>query len=146
MFKRFFPMLAALALSLSATQASAFWNTPSFDKKEVSAAYRIEAKGSDIRVYEWTPTGNSNYVCVAVFASTPTGQSCLPKTDMAVDTDEGPLRLERIAPENAYKVEALGWDVRVYEWPLQSDPGIICSASFANAGPNGVTCYPKELR
>jgi hypothetical protein len=135
-------LLSAFAAMTISAPAHAFWNTPDFDKKDPSASYYIETKGSDIRVYEWVSAVNPNVICVGVFASMPVGQDCMEKTSQFINGFD--TNRERVAPNNAFKVETRGFNVRVYEWTLQSDPGYSCSASFADAGVNGVACFATE--
>jgi hypothetical protein len=43
---------------------------------------------------------------------------------------------------NAFKVEAYGFDFRVYEWASPTNPDITCSASFTDSGAIGYQCFP----
>lgn len=44
------------------------------------AKYRVETKGLDVRVYEWTPAGSPDTVCIMAFGQThPVGLQCVPK-------------------------------------------------------------------
>jgi hypothetical protein len=43
---------------------------------------------------------------------------------------------------NAFKVEAYGFDFRVYEWVSPTNPNITCSAGFIESGPIGYQCFP----
>lgn len=40
-----------------------------------------------------------------------------------------------------FKVEAYGWDLRVYEWQSKSDPLMACSAVYTDGGPAGYQCW-----
>ena len=41
----------------------------------------------------------------------------------------------------AYKVEAYGFDFRVYEWRSTESPNTICTASFTDTGAIGMQCF-----
>jgi hypothetical protein len=40
----------------------------------------------------------------------------------------------------AYKVEAYGFDFRVYEWRSTTDPSILCTAGFTDSAAIGLQC------
>jgi hypothetical protein len=42
---------------------------------------------------------------------------------------------------NAYKVEAYGFDFRVYEWRSTENPNVVCTASFTDEGAIGMQCF-----
>jgi hypothetical protein len=42
---------------------------------------------------------------------------------------------------NAYKVEAYGFDFRVYEWRSTENPDTVCTASFTDSGAIGMQCF-----
>jgi len=73
--------LLALPLWLTATHPSSAFALANIGLEEVqSDAYRVTAKGSDFRVYEWTPMARPDVVCMAVFSQKGTvGVTCLPK-------------------------------------------------------------------
>lgn len=54
----------------------------------------------------------------------------------------GTINWPKIEPDQAYKVEAYGTDVRVYEWQSQVTPGKACVMAFSNSGPVGLDCDP----
>ena len=41
----------------------------------------------------------------------------------------------------AYKVEAYGFNFRVYEWRSIENPNTICTASFTDTGAIGMQCF-----
>jgi hypothetical protein len=41
---------------------------------------------------------------------------------------------------SAYKVEAYGFDFRVYEWRSRSDTNILCTAGFTDEAAIGLQC------
>ena len=78
-------LLLVVALSAMVANAGMFSTVSSMgmDEKKVSSEYKIDTVGFNPRIYEFTPTGNSDYVCVALFSSsdkssTPVMQ-CIPK-------------------------------------------------------------------
>lgn len=48
-------------------------------------------------------------------------------------------------PEAAYRLKTAGWDTRVYEWTPEGAPGHVCVAQFAEKGPVGMQCFPKDI-
>ena len=73
-------IFAAIALSAIASTASAGWldsaATSSWDTKK-SDKYKLEAYGFDLRVYEWSPKGNSDVTCITAFGEKgPVGLQC----------------------------------------------------------------------
>lgn len=40
-----------------------------------------------------------------------------------------------------YKLEAYGFDLRVYEWVSKNDPNTMCTAVFGQTGPTGMQCW-----
>ena len=47
--------------------------------QDVEEAYRLNTKGGDIRVYEFTPKGAPNMLCVAAAGSRNSMMDCFPK-------------------------------------------------------------------
>lgn len=47
--------------------------------QDVDAAYRLNTKGNDLRVYEFTPQGDRNSLCVAVAGERNSMLECFPK-------------------------------------------------------------------
>jgi hypothetical protein len=45
-------------------------------------------------------------------------------------------------PTTTYSVEAAGWNLRVYEWTPEHNPGVSCMFA-AGSEKGGVACYPK---
>ena len=43
----------------------------------------------------------------------------------------------------AFKVEAYGYDFRVYEWVSPSNADVTCSAAFTDSGAIGYQCFAK---
>lgn len=87
--KRFLT-LSAVAAAMTAASAMAdtprsdgwaFWGGQSLPERELDTAYRLPVKGYDTRVYEWTPDGAPDWVCIVQFSkSGPAGMQCLPKS------------------------------------------------------------------
>ena len=42
-----------------------------------------------------------------------------------------------------YKLEAYGFDLRVYEWSPKGNPNIVCVTAFSEKGPIGLQCFEK---
>lgn len=79
----------SLALILSASTASAdLWTwskNAGLEPKGPDAAYRVETKGLDVRIYEWTPATAPHQTCIMAFGQTnPVGMQCFAK-DKAAD-------------------------------------------------------------
>ena len=75
----------ALTATLFATTAHAdLWTWSKNNKlepKETTAAYRVPTLGYDVRVYEWSPKGAPEIVCVMAFGQThPVGLQCVPRS------------------------------------------------------------------
>lgn len=67
--------LAAAALIATQTQANIFANA-GVERKEATL-YAVEAKGSDVRVYEWSPESKPGFTCVMAFSNSgPVGLDC----------------------------------------------------------------------
>lgn len=45
---------------------------------------------------------------------------------------------------NAFKVEAYGFDFRVYEWVSESDPNTVCTVAIGSNGYMGMDCFKKK--
>jgi len=74
--------VAALAVTATATQADIWtWSkNAGLEPKDPDAAYRVETKGLDVRVYEWTPATAPHMTCVMAWGQThPAGMQCFPK-------------------------------------------------------------------
>ncbi len=56
-------------------------STMDLPTKKPTSAYLVEASGWNVRVYEFTPEGNKNYVCVFIAGSKKAGASCFPKSN-----------------------------------------------------------------
>jgi len=83
--------IIAVAVIFMATAAHAdLWTwskNAGLEPKEPDAAYRVETKGLDVRVYEWTPVTAQGMTCVMAWGQThPAGMQCFPKTG-AVESD-----------------------------------------------------------
>lgn len=52
--------------------------------------------------------------------------------------------LEEHKTDQAYRVPALGLDLRVYEWSPKSNPETTCVAAFGQTHPVGLQCFPKS--
>jgi len=48
----------------------------------------------------------------------------------------------RTLPTQHYKIEAFGYDVRVYEWTPLGNKGVRCVMTAGNKNSSGVACYP----
>ena len=44
-------------------------------------------------------------------------------------------------PSTAFKVEAYGFDFRVYEWHPKASDNMTCTAGFTDNGPIGLQCF-----
>lgn len=42
-----------------------------------------------------------------------------------------------------YKLEAYGFDLRVYEWSPKGNPNVVCVTAFGENGPVGLQCFEK---
>lgn len=58
----------------------------------------------------------------------------------------GGMTLGEKDPDAAYKLETAGWNTRIYEWTPETAPHMTCIAQFADAGPVGMQCFPKDAR
>lgn len=43
-----------------------------------------------------------------------------------------------------YKLEAYGFDLRVYEWHPKGNPNVTCITAFSEKGPIGLQCFETE--
>jgi hypothetical protein len=51
-----------------------------------------------------------------------------------------------VKESNAFKVEAYGYDFRVYEWVSEANPNVVCSVAIGNADRApymGMQCFEK---
>ena len=51
-----------------------------------------------------------------------------------------------VKESNAFKVEAYGFDFRVYEWVSESNPNVVCSVAIGNNKSSpymGMQCFEK---
>jgi len=56
--------------------------------KKPTAAYRVETKGLDVRVYEWTPGKAPHMTCLMAWGKThPAGLQCFPKLPTVKPTE-----------------------------------------------------------
>lgn len=74
-------ILLGLALAMASVTASAGLfdqvATGTWKSKEVTAKYKLETYGYNVRVYEWVPQDNKNMRCVFVAGETnSTGVAC----------------------------------------------------------------------
>jgi len=44
-----------------------------------------------------------------------------------------------------YKLEAYGFDLRVYEWNPKGNPDVTCITAFGEKGPIGMQCFETKL-
>lgn len=44
-----------------------------------------------------------------------------------------------------YKLEAYGFDLRVYEWTPKGNPDVTCITAFGEKGPVGLQCFETKL-
>lgn len=44
-----------------------------------------------------------------------------------------------------YKLEAYGYDLRVYEWTPKGNPDVTCITAFSEKGPVGLQCFETKL-
>lgn len=44
-----------------------------------------------------------------------------------------------------YKLEAYGYDLRVYEWTPNGNPNVTCITAFGDSGPVGLQCFENEM-
>jgi hypothetical protein len=80
--------LAIAALIFAGTSASAdllTWSkNAGLEPKAPDAAYRVETKGLDVRVYEWTPADAPHMTCLMAWGQThPAGLQCFAKNPTA---------------------------------------------------------------
>jgi hypothetical protein len=76
--------LIAVILAFSATAAHAdvwTWSkNAGLEPKTPDAAYRVETKGLDVRVYEWTPETAPHMTCIMAWGTDhPAGMQCFEK-------------------------------------------------------------------
>ena len=79
-------IVTGLVLSLSATPANAdlfaALATGNWAQAKEVYNFKVEAYGSDLRVYQYTSEANPNLVCTTVFANAgPAGTSCVNVTE-----------------------------------------------------------------
>mgnify|MGYP001154969070 CR=1 FL=1 len=43
-----------------------------------------------------------------------------------------------------YKIEAYGYDMRIYEWNPEGNPNITCITGFSEVGSIGLQCFKTE--
>jgi hypothetical protein len=51
-----------------------------------------------------------------------------------------------VKESNAFKVEAYGYDFRVYEWVSEANPNVVCSVAIGNSNSApymGMQCFEK---
>lgn len=53
-------------------------------------------------------------------------------------------QLEETQTKSAYRVPALGFDVRAYEWSPQGNPDITCVMAFGQTHPVGMQCFETK--
>jgi len=80
-----YAIATALLLSMTAGVAHAdLWTwskNRSLEPKNPTAGYRVPTPGLDVRVYEWSPVGSPETVCIMAFGQThPVGLQCVPRT------------------------------------------------------------------
>lgn len=71
----------AIAIAFVATPAYP-WDLRNAGLEEVEpdAVYTLSTRGTDVRVYEWTPETDPHMTCIAMFASAgPVGMQCWEK-------------------------------------------------------------------
>ena len=44
-----------------------------------------------------------------------------------------------------YKLEAYGFDLRVYEWNPKGNSNVTCVTAFGETGPVGLQCFENEM-
>ena len=52
-----------------------------------------------------------------------------------------------VKESNAFKVEAYGYDFRVYEWVSEANPNVVCSVAIGNSNSApymGMQCFEKD--
>ena len=135
--------IATMAIAI-ATPTAAFFGLSSAVNDaptQESTFYYVEAAGSDLRAYEWRKVTNPNTLCISVFSSNSgvVGTQCF-NTAMS----DPVLPDQQKQTSTGYKVEARGWDVRVYEWNMTNAPNVSCVAMFSNAGNAGLECNYNE--
>lgn len=140
-------MAGIVALAVMASPASAFFglgNTTNDAPTQESTFYYVEAAGSDLRAYEWRKVTSPTTLCIAVFSSGsgPVGTQCF-NTAMA-DPILADMSSTSARTSTGYKVEARGWNVRVYEWNMINAPSVSCIAMFSNAGNAGLECNEAD--
>lgn len=74
---------AAILMATSAQADIWSWSkNAGLEPKAPDAAYRVETKGLDVRVYEWTPATASHMTCIMAWGQThPAGMQCFEKAD-----------------------------------------------------------------
>jgi len=76
-------LAVAAVLALSTPAQADLWTllkNNNLNPKDATAAYRVPTEGLDVRVYEWSPVGSPDTVCIMAFGQThPVGLQCVPK-------------------------------------------------------------------